>query len=176
MRQFLLAGACVLAIATARAGDLDVTGWRSATWGMTEEQVLAAFPDEAKRLEKPEHFSSGTVAPVGIPDYEIKGRMYRVLFGFADGKLALVSIGPADNVKQGVSHEVQFGSLEDLLIEKYGKPISEKNDADSRDRMWRFNSSTISLSYFSIPSFGKVKGADSLSITYAPRSKDANKL
>ena len=36
-----------------------IEGWRSATWGMSEEQILNAFKGEAKKLAKEEKWRTG---------------------------------------------------------------------------------------------------------------------
>jgi hypothetical protein len=139
------------------AQDLD--GWRAAEWGMTESDVLAAFAGEAVRLEKAEHFKD-TIGSVAIPKYEIQSTEYRV---------------PMDNTTLGVSHEVPFGSLENLLTGKYGKPTSAKDERVVRSRMWRLPRTVISLNYL-FAEFGTVKRIDMLILTYQPPSKEANKL
>jgi hypothetical protein len=35
--------------------------WRNAKWGMTEEEVLAAFPGEVHQLENPGKLPSGSI-------------------------------------------------------------------------------------------------------------------
>src|SRR5262245_30100002 len=64
--------------------------WREARWGMKKAEVLAAFPKEAQKLDKPADFAqpqhnSSLVAGTGdvaIPSYEGDGASFRVLFGF----------------------------------------------------------------------------------------------
>ena len=155
------------------AQDLD--GWRAAKWGMTESDVLAAFAGEAVRLEKPEHFKD-TIGSLAIPKYEIQSTEYRVLFGFnAKGALSIVQIAPMDNTTLGVSHEVLFGSLENLLTEKYGKPTSAKDERVVRSRMWRLPRTVISLNYL-FAEFGTVKRIDMLILTHQPPSKETDKF
>lgn len=69
--------------------------WREARWGMSKAAVLAAFPKEAQRLDKPAEFAQpqhGSTLPAGasdiaIPSYEGDGASFRVLFGFAQDAL-----------------------------------------------------------------------------------------
>ena len=64
--------------------------WRAARWGMTRDDVLAAFPGEAQRLAQPAPFAQpqpGSSVAAGssdlaIPAYEADGVTFRVLFGF----------------------------------------------------------------------------------------------
>ena len=62
--------------------------WRAARWGMTKDEVLAAFPGEAQRLARPENFGPATpgTSDVGIPAYEVGGTTFRVLFGFESNR------------------------------------------------------------------------------------------
>jgi len=155
------------------AQDLD--GWRAAKWGMTESDVLAVFASEAVLLKQPERFKDPMVATVAIPKYEIQSTEYRVLFGFnAKGALSLVQIAPMDNITPGAWHEVLFGSLDNLLTEKYGKPTSTKDERVSRIRVWRFPRTVISLTYL-FADFGTMKRIDLLTLTYQPPSKEADK-
>jgi len=64
--------------------------WRTARWGMTKSEVLAAFPKEAQKLTKPAPFAQpqpgASLTPgfgdVTIPSYEADGATFKVLFGF----------------------------------------------------------------------------------------------
>src|SRR5262249_28481290 len=64
--------------------------WRSARWGMTKDEALAAFRKEAQRLSQPAPFpqpqpgsslSAGS-SDMTIPSYEADGVAFHVLFGF----------------------------------------------------------------------------------------------
>ena len=160
----------------------DPNGWRAAVWGMTEGEVLAAFPGEVVKARKPETYRDSRVATLEIPRYEVSGTTYRVLFGFDGlGYLASVSLFPFDSIAPGVAHEAAFNALEGLLIEKYGKPITTKDTTPSRtsvsrERTWRLPRTVITLTYFKAAGFGTVKGFDMLLLNYAPPDKEAEKL
>ena len=92
--------------------------WRTAHWGMTKAEVLAAFPGEAQRLEQPADFGpkGAGSTDVAIPAYEIEGMKFRVLFGFekeALGRIHLAAIKAGDST---------CGDVEKLLTEKHSAP------------------------------------------------------
>src|SRR5258708_16922423 len=60
------------------------SAWRGARWGMTQAEVLAAFPSEVQRLPQPANFGppGGGSTDVAIPTYEINGMSFRDLVGF----------------------------------------------------------------------------------------------
>src|SRR4030095_14569021 len=69
--------------------------WRSARWGMTKPELLAAFPKEAQKLTAPADFAQpqmNSARPAGTSDvaiasYAADGQTFRVLFGFDADKL-----------------------------------------------------------------------------------------
>src|SRR5512142_2089327 len=67
-------------------------GWRKARWGMTVEEVLKAFPGEAKRLDPELKLKDGNVVAAGIDGYSVASRAFDVRFVFEGGKLAIVSL------------------------------------------------------------------------------------
>lgn len=92
---FLLAGFLSMQAGTASEwkdkGPTD-TGWRSARPGMTLDEVLAAFPGQAKR-EKDEKADSGAKLPVVKfkEKVRIDGAEYEVSFHFSsEGKLVSI--------------------------------------------------------------------------------------
>lgn len=175
--MFTLIAAVPVLFATAALAQVpeaqDPDGWRAAKWGMTEAEVLSAFPGEVERLKKPERLVNGPNCTLGIPTYRIQSMEYGVMFGFDEqGGLSLVRIAPSD---EGVPHLAAFGVLENLLTEKYGKPTSTKDDV-GRSRMWRLPRTVVSLTYLSFPQIGKSKAFDVLTLSYTPPSKEADKL
>ncbi len=143
-----LAAALALA-ASARAADPAPAApaqgdFRSARWGMTADEVLAAFPGQAFRLEPPLALKDGNVVAVGLPQETVADLAFRVRFVFEKGKLALVSYRTPEN--QPVKTAAPFTALEKLLTERWGKPTersSDDNFVDMRLTRWRAGPRTI---------------------------------
>jgi hypothetical protein len=72
---------------------LDATAaWRAARWGMTVDEVLKAFPGQARPLQPEQRLADGKVIAAGIDRVEVGGVACRVHFLFEGGRLALVSL------------------------------------------------------------------------------------
>lgn len=72
---------------------LDATAaWRAARWGMTVDEVLRAFPGQAKRLDPALALADGKQVAVEIASVTQGGLDHRAHFLFEGGKLALVSL------------------------------------------------------------------------------------
>jgi hypothetical protein len=114
---------------------------------MTVEQLLAAFPGEAVRLEPEERLADGNVVAAGIERWVDAGQPFRVRFIFADGKLALVSLrSPVDQAATAASYE----QLRKLLAERLGAAGEETTDdafIDLRQTRWRAGESRVDLKY-----------------------------
>ncbi len=70
----------------------DVEGWRGARWGMTEDELLAAFKNEIIRVDRRTYrIGYSTLA---IKDFEIFGDRYDVAFVMdnTDQKLLAVNL------------------------------------------------------------------------------------
>lgn len=145
----------------------DVEGWSKAQWGMTEEQILEIFKGEVVRLDKVE-FYENWYASIGINNLEIGGDKFYVHFLMNKKKKTLqqVNIIAKEEALQGI--EVVFEFLEQLLVEKYGKP-SFKNEEEYKGRViWNFPTTVIELSYLVISEINFKK----LTIIYHPPRKD----
>jgi hypothetical protein len=118
--------------------------WRTAHWGMTKAEVLAAFPGEAQRLEQPADFGpkGAGSTDVAIPAYEIEGMKFRVLFGFekeALGRVHLAAIKAGDST---------CGDVEKLLTEKHSAPSDRSATQTNLRReqiVWKRPDQTITL-------------------------------
>ena len=79
----------------------DPGGWGLVKWGMSRQQVCAAYP-EARPLKQPLVPEDKTlVAPIWIHSHEIDGNHWDVWFFFTggrDGKLAKVQLESSDAV------------------------------------------------------------------------------
>jgi hypothetical protein len=127
--------------------------WRAARWGMTKDEVLAAFPGEAQRLAQPADFGrpGAGSTDVAIPAYEIDGIKYRVLFGFesdALNRVHLAAIKPSDTT---------CGDLEKLLTEKHSPPSdrsSTQTTVKGEQIVWKRPDQTITLACAEAPGLG----------------------
>jgi hypothetical protein len=127
--------------------------WGSARWGMTKDEVLAAFPGEAQRLDPPVAF--GPQAPgasdVAIPAYELDGMKFRALFGFEADALNRVHLSAIK------AAEATCGDLERLLTEKHTAP-SDRSTTQTNLRteqiVWQRPDQTITLACSEAPGLG----------------------
>jgi hypothetical protein len=135
----------------------DPGGWTKAKWGMTEEQVIAAFPGGAVRLtERLEARTfNGGVATIGIKQYRIRLQDFEILFlmGFQSHRLEQVIVRPSDvaNLQMfGVAS--MFRDFEPLLLSKYGPPTyRDVSDANHPVSKWYFPTTIIDMSGMQAP-------------------------
>jgi len=137
--------------------------WRTARWGMTRDEVLAAFPSEAQRLAQPAAF--GPTAPgssdVAIPVYEGEGAKFRVLFGFESNALSRVHL-TAIQAGDATCEEV-----EKVLTEKHAAPLARTNTGTSlrgEEIVWKRPDQTITLGCAGVHSLG----FRSVTLAYTP--------
>lgn len=138
-----LAGGARAAAPAAGAGD-----WRGARWGMTEDEVLKAFPREARRLDKPEKLADGNVVALAIEKQVVGSTEFRVRFVFDPaGKLALVSLRTDPRTFYGPA---VYDSTRKALEETLGKPgqqTSDSNYVDLRQATWWTARSRVDVKY-----------------------------
>jgi hypothetical protein len=144
-----LACAAAAVLAAASAGAAEPEGdWRAARWGMTQDEVLKAFPGEAARLDPPQKLADGNTVAVGIEKHEIGATPFRVRFVFdPGGKLALVSLRTDQKTFAGPP---VFKETRDVLVAQLGKPGAESSDdnyIDMRQTSWWTKRSRIDLKY-----------------------------
>ena len=130
----------------------DPAGWSNARWGMTEDQVLKAFPNRAARLAEP--IPSCTIlnakgerkeaAPIAIEKVPIGTTEYRACFYFTAGKLSSVDLQPLAEADKTPD---EFDRVEALLVEKYGKPWQSRDKFEQASR-WAFQTTRIALLLF----------------------------
>ena len=121
--------------------------WRTARWGMTPDEVLAAFPKEARLLSPEVKLADGNVIAAAIDGFAFEGLNFDVRFIFTGGKLSLVSLRTPQ--KQPVDADA-YARLRDALVKKWGPPLEEtKDDAfiDMRQTRWNRGSSRTDLKY-----------------------------
>jgi hypothetical protein len=144
----LLAFVTVAALAAAPAPAAEEGDWRGARWGMTEAEVLKAFPGEAVRLEKPEKLADGNVVSLGIEKHAIGSTTFRVRFVFDPaGKLVLVSLrtDPLTYAEPKV-----FDATRKALSASLGEPAASSSDdnyIDMRQSTWWTRRSRIDVKF-----------------------------
>jgi hypothetical protein len=118
--------------------------WRAARWGMKKDELVAAFPGEAQRLEQPADFGrkgEGST-DVAIPAYEIEGTKFRVLFGFDGDALTRIHLSAAR------AGDATCGDLEKQLTQEHSAP-SERSTTQTNIRreqiLWKRPDQTITL-------------------------------
>jgi hypothetical protein len=127
--------------------------WRTARWGMTKDEVLAAFPGEAQRLATPADFGpqAGGSTDVAIPAYEVDGMRFRVLFGFESDALNRVHLSAVK------AADTTCSDLEKLLTEKHSAP-SDRSTTQTTVRgeqiVWKRPEQTITLACAEVRSLG----------------------
>src|SRR5579884_1641318 len=136
-----------LLVPSALAQINHVEGWREARWGMTPDQVVAAFHGEALRAPQGKFTDTNILA--FIPAVEIEGVHYKVSFSFSPGEPKLKRI-----TLQSMHGSVdEFSVLEQKLVAKYGKPaVSSDNDLpkiaavdSTKRRAWNLGPTSIEL-------------------------------
>lgn len=139
--------------------------WRTARWGMTKDEVVAAFPGEAQRLAKPADFGPPTSgsSDVAIPAYEADGVKFRVLFGFESNALNRIHLSA---VKPG---DATCSDVEKIVTEKHAAPAARNNTGTSlrgEEVVWKRPDQTIVLACAGVPSLG----FRSVTLIYTPQS------
>ena len=122
-------------------------GWRAARWGMTPEQLLAAFPKEATPISPPVTLADGNVIAAGIDGHAFEGLSFDVRFLFTAGKLSLVSLRTPQ--KKPVEAEA-YVKLRDALEKRWGPPIEEttaRDFIDMRQARWARGPTRVDLKY-----------------------------
>jgi glucose/arabinose dehydrogenase len=132
----------------AAAAKPDAGDWRGARWGMTEEEVLTAFPGEARRLEKPEKLPDGNTVSIGIDEHAVGATKLRVRFVFDPaGRLALVSLRTDPKT---YAEPAAFDATRKALTAEHGQPgasSSDDNFVDLRQVSWWTARDRIDLKY-----------------------------
>lgn len=138
----IAAAALPASSAEGAAGD-----WRAARWGMTVDEVVQAFPGEARRLEPALALADGNVVGAGIDAHRIGRHALRVRFVFGGGKLVLVSLRTPPDRYAGP--EV-FEELKGTMTRELGAPLEVTDDdalVDLRQVRWRSGRSLVDLKY-----------------------------
>ena len=126
--------------------------WRSARWGMTKPEVIAAFPGEAQQLAARAEFAQGAASSdVTIPAYELDGVKFRVFFGFEAEKLNRI------HLSAGKADLDTCSLIEKALTDKHGAPSQKETTGTSlrgQQMTWKLADQTIVLACAGKPALG----------------------
>lgn len=137
MKKMLMAIALLLTPAMVLAGGV---GYGNTKWDMNPTEVIAAQGNGA-HLISPEKFK-GSVGKVRIDTVSIGSGLYSVTFLFdSSDRLIQTNVSSLEKKNEGIVAG-QFGTLNQLLTQKYGKP--EFSDADKVT--WKLQDTTVELS------------------------------
>lgn len=130
------------AAASARGGD-----WGAARWGMTADQVLAAFPGGARRMSPALKLADGNVVAAEIERHAVATHPFRVRFVFAGGKLALVSLRTPESTYAGPGVFEEVRRALELGLGAPALATSDQNFIDMRWVRWSVGRSHVDLKY-----------------------------
>jgi hypothetical protein len=129
--QYLVASLVFLPLACPAQ---DFQDFRNVSWGMTQAQVAATEPDRPAEVRQENGETIVRYDPVKTA--EVAGRL---IYIFANDKLVRAKyISNAEHAELN-DFIVDFHAVEPLLIEKYGKPVTERavwdNDLYQQERL-----------------------------------------
>lgn len=157
-----------LLIAASLAGQ---DGWQAARWGMTEQELLDAFPGQAVRLDGPTapRDFDGIVARIGIPSVTIAGVQFAVYFLPGAAGLDQVKLMLRD---RALASPELFTRVESALAEKYGRPSFHRGAGNLTLSRWAHAHTTITLTRSEVPAVR----FQSLYLTYARKTPPTDPL
>lgn len=150
----------------------DVIGWRQAQWGMTEEEVIAAFQGEAKAQKEARHLGGTEKLPdswtmysnVQIDSVSISTGTFRAEFFFDRISKKLIEVMLSSRTDDHPNLSTLYDDLEKMLTEKYGTPtynnttVSPKNPIAktvTKVNSWKLTKTLIELKYLDIEMYGE---------------------
>jgi hypothetical protein len=147
---FLILSVILVFISTSSPGQEDNYVWRKAYWGMTEQEVLDMFEDEAMKLSNAVRYKTG-FSSVHIPQLEIMHEDYEVFFLFDEENWTLVGINIKCKEQNPEETDRIYRDLYEALSEKYGNAYSNDEDPDEelrkKEALWRSGNTNIALTY-----------------------------
>ncbi|MBU1275400.1 MAG: hypothetical protein KJ720_08490 [Proteobacteria bacterium] len=147
--------------------------WRGAKFGMTEAELIKAFPGEIQTLSQVETFDHGKYAKLGIPNLKIGIYTYEVRFIMDGGSNKLTMINIYSN---GSECSARYDDLRNKLEAKYGSPSrveegpSGIRNVISKRTIWMIPNVSIQLGYFH--DFGL--NFQRTNVSYEPNLKENN--
>ncbi len=149
----------------------DVYGWEKLKWGMTGDEIKAAFGKDIKVHKPREDAGEGVYSELELTGLTIGGEPFRASLWMDIGtkKLAKIVFVPKGE-PEGYAWAETFVKVEEDLVSKYGDPSTEETSNDpgtSADRKWVFPSTGIELSYM------RIEGTELLLLVFSGNGKTA---
>ena len=155
----------------AAAKPSDVYGWDNLKWGMTGDEIKAAFGKDIKVHKPREDASEGAYSDLELTGLAIGGEQFRASLWMDNGtkKLRKMVFVPTGE-QEGFAWAETFIKVEEYLAAKYGDPDTEETSNDpgtSAERKWVFLSTVIELSYM------RIEGTELLLLVISENEKTA---
>jgi hypothetical protein len=153
----------------AAAKPPDVSGWGNLKWGMTGDEIKAAFGKDIKVHKAREDASEGVFSNLELTGITIGGEPFRASLWMdkATKKLSKIVFVPKGE-PEGYAWTETFIKVEEDLVSKYGDPDKEETSNDpgtSAERKWEFPSTLIELSYL------RIEGTELLLLVFSENPK-----
>lgn len=150
----------------------DVYGWEKLKWGMTGDEIKAAFGKDIKVHKPREDASEGVYSDLELTGLTIGGEPFRASLWMSSStkKLTKIVFVPKGE-PEGYERAETFIKVEEELVSKYGDPSTEETSNDpgtSADRKWVFPSTVIELSYM------RIEGTELLLLIFSGTGKAVN--
>lgn len=149
----------------------DVYGWEKLKWGMTGDEIKAAFGKDIKVHKPREDASEGVYSDLELTGLTIGGEPFRasLWMNSSTKKLTKIVFVPKGE-SEGYERAETFIKVEEELVSRYGDPDVEETSNDpgtSAERRWMFPSTVIELSYL------RIEGTELLLLVFSENSKSA---
>jgi hypothetical protein len=150
----------------------DVYGWDKLKWGMTGDEIKAAYGKDIKVHKAREDAREGVYSDLELTGITIGGEPFRasLWMGAGTNKLSKVVLVPKGE-PEGYAWAETFIKVEEYLVSMYGDPDKEETSNDpgtSAERKWAFPSTTIELSYL------RIEGTELLLLVFSENPKASN--
>ena len=156
IRAVALALFAISVIACARA-DKPLAGWDRARWGMSASEIQTAYPAATPQKRDTHDYGGGRkyYCDLTLTGTTIAGYDFTVQFLMDNSdRLAAVHLAKEFNEDtyfsiQAVHAQSAYRMVEDLLVQKYGKPTEQSEQPESgRWAKWYLPNTKIELSGF----------------------------
>ncbi len=149
----------------------DVFGWEKLKWGMTGDEIKAAYGKDIKVHKAREDAGEGVYSDLELTGLTIGGEPFRasLWMGIGTKKLSKIVFVPKGE-SEGYERAETFIKVEENLVSKYGDPDVEETSNDpgtSAERKWMFPSTVIELSYL------RIEGTELLLLVFSENGKAA---
>ncbi|HET7290036.1 MAG TPA: hypothetical protein VFJ67_06310, partial [Thermodesulfobacteriota bacterium] len=140
-------------------------------WGMTGDEVKAAFGKDIKVHKAREDAKEGLYSDLELTGITIGGEPFRASLWMdkATKKLSKIVFVPKGET-EGYARAQTFIKVEEDLVSKYGDPDKEETSNDpgtSAERKWEFPSTLIELSYL------RIEGTELLLLVFSENTKSS---